>query len=153
FLRGEYDRIHYYPNRTLAQDLALSDWVARRTDPQAIVFSEAGQEIKRRSPHKLVKAGVLLHYAHFETEMTRPGCQVLARFMPGACDAAYTPGQRMLEVLLANEPALIVFSYPIGRIFSQHPETRGWFLDRYAVWFDPQTMAFVGLPKGQNWEK
>jgi hypothetical protein len=152
FLRGEYDRVHYYPTRSLAQNLKLADFVARAVPPGGVVFTDAGLAIVRPEAHHVIKASVLYYLALLEQKDTgEANCRSVRRFMPGACDPGQPPGQRLLAVLLASNPELIVFGYGVIDVIDKFPETRGWYLGGYTTWYDPAVNAFVGLRTGHGW--
>lgn len=151
-LRGEHDRIHYYPTRSLARGLKLADKAMAFVSPDGIVFSDTSIAIKRAEPHRLIKTAVFHHAALLEAEENAPICQSLKRFMPGACDPEIKPAQRLLGVLETHEPDLIVFGYATADIIAQYPPIRWWLMNKYQVWYDPATWAFLGIPKDQTWQ-
>ena len=151
FLRGEYDRIHYYPNRTTEHDLKLADTIARLTDKNETVFTDAGLPIKRREPHRIIKATVFEHYAQLEAPAEDPRCLSLVRFIPCSCMPDITPGERLRLTLVEHDVKLVLIGYGTAAVLAKYPETTGWFFSRYDTWYDPQLNALIALPAGETW--
>ncbi len=152
FLRGEHDRIHYYPKSTLAESLRLADFVFAASAPNQVVLTEAGLPIARPEAYRLIKASVAYHMALLERNIGgEDGCRSIARFLPGTCNPAWSPGQRLLALLIRANPDVIVFSYGVVKMVDYYPETRGWYLAGYQTWYDPATGTFVGLRQGREW--